>query len=65
MKKLELSNCPKHTKQIPFRISQTGYHFEFFNIHCTVCGKNGPKRKTINGAIKAWNKLMEDNSAVK
>ena len=53
--------CNKHARQKPFNISQTGFHFDLYNVHCCLCGKNGPKRRSLHDAIKAWNKLLEDN----
>lgn len=55
--KMKRLDCPKHERQEPkqieivFLVSGAVRH----QVKCPVCGKCGPRRKTVHGAEMAWN----------
>lgn len=56
---MNLHSCSKHNKegilQIQETIQKSGDHI--FQVKCSICGKLGPKRKTLYGVQIAWNNL--------
>ena len=54
--------CPKHEKQGDFKVIQIDY---VFRSKCSVCGKMGPKRKTLHGSIMAWNEIIGNEMKIK
>ena len=60
---MKINPCIKHERQEPFSIYERPLMSgdSFFQVKCMVCGKLGPRRKTIHGAQMAWN---EDSNGV-
>lgn len=58
MKKLT-APCPKHERQESLQITASTLKSGdmFFQVKCPVCGKQGPRRRTMHGCIMAWEEL--------